>query len=126
MSKLMTISNLSKELGLVDLKDKKPQNYIIRYWEKNFKQIKPKIINKRRYYTNEQVELIKLIKFLLKNKGLTISGVKKVLDSSINKLDDYNSHGLKAEYYKKSFKLKSSEILRKIKKIKKHGKKNTY
>ncbi len=126
MSKLMTISNLSKELDLVDLKDKKPKNYIIRYWEKNFKQIKPKIINKRRYYTNEQVELIKLIKFLLKNKGLTISGVKKVLDSSINKLDDYNSHGLKAEYYKKSFKLKSSEILRKIKKIKKHGKKNTY
>ena len=122
----MTISNLSKELDLVDLKDKKPKNYIIRYWEKNFKQIKPKIINKRRYYTNEQVELIKLIKFLLKNKGLTISGVKKVLDSSINKLDDYNSHGLKAEYYKKSFKLKSSEILRKIKKIKKHGKKNTY
>ena len=122
----MTISNLSKELGLVDLKDKKPQNYIIRYWEKNFKQIKPKLINKRRYYTNEQVELIKLIKFLLKNKGLTISGVKKVLDSSINKLDDYNSHGLKAEYYKKSFKLKSSEILKKIKKIKKYGKKNTY
>ena len=122
----MTISNLSKELDLVDLKDKKPKNYIIRYWEKNFKQIKPKIINKRRYYTNEQVELIKLIKFLLKNKGLTISGAKKVLDSSINKLDDYNSHGLKAEYYKKSFKLKSSEILRKIKKIKKHGKKNTY
>ena len=126
MSKLMTISNLSKELDLVDLKDKKPKNYIIRYWEKNFKQIKPKIINKRRYYTNEQVELIKLIKFLLKNKGLTISGVKKVLDSSINKLDDYNSHGLKAEYYKKSFKLKSSEILRNIKKIKKYGKKNTY
>ena len=103
----MTISNLSKELDLVVLKDKKPKNYIIRYWEKNFKQIK-------------------LIKFLLKNKGLTISGVKKVLDSSINKLDDYNSHGLKAEYYKKSFKLKSSEILKKIKKIKKYGKKNTY
>ena len=75
----MTISNLSKELDLVDLKDKKPKNYIIRYWEKIL-QIKPKIINKRRYYTNEQVELIKLIKFLLKNKGLTISGVKKVLD----------------------------------------------
>ena len=126
MSKLMTISNLSKELDLVDLKLKKTKNYIIRYWEKNFKQIKPKIINKRRYYTNEQVELIKLIKFLLKNKGLTISGVKKVLNSSINKLDDYNSHSLKAEYYKKSFKLKSSEILKKIKKIKKYGKKNTY
>ncbi len=126
MSKLMTISNLAKELDLVDLKSKKTQNYIIRYWEKNFKQIKPKIINKRRYYTNEQVELLKLIKFLLKNKGLTISGVKKVLDSSINKLDDYNSYSLKADYYKKLFKLKSSEILKKINKIKKYGKKNSY
>ena len=122
----MTISNLAKELDLVDLKSKKTQNYIIRYWEKNFKQIKPKIINKRRYYTNEQVELLKLIKFLLKNKGLTISGVKKVLDSSINKLDDHNSYSLKADYYKKLFKLKSSEILKKINKIKKYGKKNSY
>ena len=126
MSKLINISNLSKELDLVDLKSKKPQNYIIRYWEKNFKQIKPKIINKRRYYTNEQVELMKLIKFLLKSKGLTISGVKKVLDSSINKLDDYNSHSLKTEYYKKFFKQKTNEILKKIKKIKKYGKKNSY
>ena len=126
MSKLINISNLSKELELIDLKSKKPQNYIIRYWEKNFKQIKPKIINKRRYYTNEQVELMKLIKFLLKSKGLTISGVKKVLDSSINKLDDYNSHSLKTEYYKKFFKLKTNEILKKIKKIKKYGKKNSY
>ena len=126
MSKLINISNLSKELELVDLKSKKPQNYIIRYWEKNFKQIKPKIINKRRYYTNEQVELMKLIKFLLKSKGLTISGVKKVLDSSINKLDDYNSHSLKTEYYKKFFKQKTNEILKKIKKIKKYGKKNSY
>ena len=126
MSKLINISNLSKELDLVDLKSKKPQTYIIRYWEKNFKQIKPKIINKRRYYTNEQVELMKLIKFLLKSKGLTISGVKKVLDSSINKLDDYNSHSLKTEYYKKFFKQKTNEILKKIKKIKKYGKKNSY
>ena len=126
MSKLINISNLSKELELVDLKSKKPQNYIIRYWEKNFKQIKPKIINKRRYYTNEQVELIKLIKFLLKSKGLTISGVKKVLDSSINKLDDYNSHSLKTDYYKKFFKIKTNKILKKIKKIKKYGKKNSY
>ena len=126
MNKLLNISELSKLLNLTDPITKKPLNHVLRYWEKEFKVIKPKIINKRRYYTNEQVELIKLIKFLLKNKGLTISGVKKVLDSSINKLDDYNSYGLKAEYYKKSFKLKSNEILKKIKKIKKYGKKNTY
>ena len=122
----MTISNLAKELDLVDLKSKKTQNYIIRYWEKNFKQIKPKIINKRRYYTNEQVELLKLIKFLLKNKGLTISGVKKVLDSSINKLDDYNSYSLKADYYKTKLKKKSTEVLKKIRNLKKYGKKISY
>ena len=125
MSKLINISNLSKELDLVDLKSKKPQNYIIRYWEKNFKQIKPKIINKRRYYTNEQVELMKLIKFLLKSKGLTISGVKKVLDSSINKLDDYNSHSLKTGYYKERIKKKTIEVLKRIKKLKNYGKKNS-
>ena len=32
-----------------------------------------------------------MIKFLLKNKGMTISGVKKLLNLNINKLDDYNS-----------------------------------
>ena len=31
-----------------------------------------------------------MIKFLLKNKGMTISGVKKIIKSNINKLDDYN------------------------------------
>ena len=55
---------------------KKPLNHILRYWEKEFKQIKPKKINNRRYYSPEQVEIIKMIKFLLKNKGMTISGVK--------------------------------------------------
>ena len=43
----------------------KPLNYILRYWEKKFNQIKPKKINNQRYYTLEQVEIIKLIKFLL-------------------------------------------------------------
>ena len=70
MQKLITISNLSRSLNLVDPKNKKPLNYILRYWEKEFKQIKPKIINNRRYYTSNQVKIIKLIHFLLKNKGL--------------------------------------------------------
>ena len=126
MEKFLNISDVSKRLKLIDPSSKKPLNYIIRYWEKQFKQISPKIINKRRYYSSDQIEIIKLIQFLLKKRGLTVNGVKNVLNSNINKLDDYNSHGLKAEYYKKSFKLKSSEILRRIKKIKKHGKKNTY
>ena len=107
MNKLITISELSKHLNLVSIKNGKPLNYILRYWEKEFKQIKPKIINKRRYYSFKQVEIIKFIKFLLKDKGMTIIGVKKVLKSNINKLDDYNSHSLKAHYFKNNLKIKS-------------------
>ena len=126
MDKLVNISNLSKILNLVNPKTKKPLNYIIRYWEKEFKQIKPKILRKRRYYSNNQINLIKLIKFLLKDKGMTVNGVKNVLKSNINSLDDYDSYSLKTEYQKILIKDKSKSILEKIKKIKKHGKKNTY
>ena len=125
MSKLLNISEVSKAINLVDTSNNKPLNYILRYWEKEFKQIKPKKINNRRYYTEEQVEIIKLIKFLLKNKGMTVSGVKNILNLNINKLDDYNSDSLKAEYYKKNLKLKSKNILKKINKIKNYGKKNS-
>ena len=110
----------------INLKDKKPSNHILRYWEKQFKQIKPKIINKHRYYSSSQVELLKMINFLLKNKGMTISGVKSLLELKINKLDDYDSHSLKAGYYKTKFKAKSLKLLEKIKKLKKYGKKNTF
>ena len=56
---------------------------------------------------------------------MTINGVKKVLNTDINKLDDYNSHSLKADYYKKSLKDRSKKVLKKIKDLKKYGKKNT-
>ncbi len=125
MNKLIKISELSKILNLINLKDKKPSNHVLRYWEKQFKQIKPKIINKHRYYSSSQVELLKMINFLLKNKGMTISGVKSLLELKINKLDDYDSHSLKAEYYKKSFKEKTKTVLNKLNKLKKYGKKNT-
>ena len=126
MNKYFTISELSKILDLVDPIKKKPLNHVLRYWEKEFKQIKPKKINNRRYYTSEQVEIVKLIKFLLKNKGMTILGVKNLLNLNINKLDDYYSHSLKAEYYKKVLKNKSTSLLENIKKIKSYGKKNTF
>ena len=124
MSKLVNISELSRQLNLVDPSTKKPLNHTIRYWEKEFKQIKPKKINNRRYYSSRQVELIKMIKFLLKNKGMTIEGVKTTLNSNINKLDDYNKISLKADYYKTSFKTKTKNLLEKIKKIKNYGKEN--
>ena len=125
MDKLVNISELSEILGFTNPKTKKPLNHILRYWEKEFKQINPKIINKRRFYSKEQVETIRLIKFLLKDKGMTIQGVKIVLNSNINKLDDYNSHSLKAEYQKENLKVKSRKILSKILKIKQYGKKNS-
>jgi DNA-binding transcriptional MerR regulator len=125
MSKFITISELAKILNLLDTKSKKPLNHVLRYWEKKFKQIRPKKINNRRYYSPHQVELIKLIKFLLKNKGMTIEGVKNQLNLNINKLDDDNSHGLKADYYKFKIKLNSKKILNKIRKLKLYGKKNT-
>ena len=123
MNKLINISELSKLLKIVNIKTKKPSNYILRYWEKEFKQIKPIIIKNRRYYSKKQINIIKLIKFLLKDKGMTISGVKNVLKSNINSLDDYNSYSLKADYHKEVIKDKSKKILEKLKKIKKYGKK---
>jgi len=125
VGRLFNISEVSKIIKLVDESNKKPLNYILRYWEKKFKQIRPKKINNRRYYTEQQVEIIKLIKFLLKSKGMTISGVKNLLNLNVNKLDDYNSDSLKADYYKLSLKEKSKKLLEKIKKLKNYGKKNT-
>ena len=125
MDKLINISELSEILGFINPKTKKPLNHILRYWEKEFKQINPKIIKRRRFYSKEQVETVKLIKFLLKDKGMTIQGVKIVLNSNINKLDDYNSYGLKAEYQKEYLKVKSKKILNRILKIKQYGKKNS-
>ena len=125
MTKLFNISEVSKIINLYDPLKKKPLNHVIRYWEKEFKQIKSKKINKRRYYSIKQVGIIKMIKFLLKNKGMTIKGVKNLLESNVNKLDDHNILSLKASYYKTDQKYKSKKLLEKIKKIKSYGKKNT-
>ena len=125
MDKLVNISQLAGMLKLIDSKSNKPLNHVLRYWEKEFKQIKPTILNKRRYYSQKQVEIIKLINFLLKDKGMTINGVKNILKKKLNKLDDYNSFSLQADHYKKILKNKSKTLLYKIRKLKKHGKKNT-
>ena len=124
MNKLISISEASKKLNLIDTITKKPLNHILRYWEKEFKQIRPKKINNRRYYSTEQIEIIKMIKFLLKNKGMTILGVKELMNININKLDDRNIHSLKAEAQRMILSAKSKKILKKIKYIKNYGKKN--
>ena len=125
MTKLINISAVSRILNNIDDKTNKPLNYILRYWEKEFKIIRPKKINNRRYYSEKQIEILKMIKFLLRNKGMTISGVKNLLNQKINDLDYTNTISLKADYYKNNLSTKSKKILEKIKKIKEYGKKNT-
>ena len=125
ISKLLSITEVSRLLKLIDPITKKPSNHILRYWEKEFSQIKPKKINNRRYYSAKQVEIIKMIKFLLRNKGMTILGVKNILKLNINKLDVDNNHSLKADYYKTYLKTKSKAVLEKINKLKSYGKKNS-
>ena len=66
-----------------------------------------------------------MIKFLLKNKGMTITGAKKIMDININKLDANNDDGLKADYKNIFLKTKSKLILEKLRKIKRHGKKDS-
>ena len=123
MSKLFSISELSKSLNIENLENNKISNHTLRYWEKEFKQLKPKFIKKR---TSKQIEVVKLIKFLLKDKGMTVKGVKKILNDKINKLDDYDFNSLKTEYFKINIKNKSKNILAKINKLKKYGKKNSH
>jgi len=78
-----TIGEVAKELDLVNKKTGHLQTHTIRYWETQFKQIRPIIrAGKRRYYSLKNLELFKYIKFLLKEKGLTISGVKKMLNEA--------------------------------------------
>ena len=125
MTKLANISEVAKILNLVHPETKKPLNHVLRFWEKKFKQIRPKIINNRRYYSPEQVEIIKKIKFLLKTKKMTIFGARNLLNGNINKLDDYNISSLDTDYYKNLFKTKGKLILKKLHSIKKYGKKNT-
>ena len=85
-----TIGEVTKELGLINQKTGRIQTHTIRYWETQFKQIKPIIrAGKRRYYSTKVFKIIKYIKFLLKEEGLTINGAKKILNmTKTDSLDD--------------------------------------
>ena len=115
-----TISEVVKILGLKSRKGSTLPTHTIRFWESQFRQLKPTILSgNRRYYSIKDVEKISLIKYLLKDQGLTINGAKKVLNSNINNLDDFNSSSIKAAYFKKEIKIKSRELLKRIKGLKK-------
>ena len=111
-----TIGEVAKDLNLVDKKTGNIQTHTLRYWESQFRQIKPTIrAGGRRYYSEKDFKIIKYVKFLLKDKGLTISGVKKILnDKDTQFLDEDINLGV----YRRD--LKATKIIKgKIKNISK-------
>ena len=114
-----SIGEVAKILNLVNKKKGSLNTHTIRFWEKEFNNIKPKIFaGKRRYYDNKSIEVLKKIKFLLKNQGLTIKGAKKVLSTSESfRLDDLSNKPINVD--KNIFlKKKISKISKLIKEIK--------
>ena len=80
MSKFIGISQVSKLLNLIHPATKKPLNHILRYWEKEFKEIQPKKKSSgTRKYTPEMVRTLQFIHHLVKEKGMTLEGAKKQL-----------------------------------------------
>tara|TARA_B100001121_G_C18592324_1_gene575262 strand:- start:268 stop:639 length:372 start_codon:yes stop_codon:yes gene_type:complete len=114
-----TISEVVKILKLKSNKEGKLPTHTIRFWEKQFKQIKPKIFNSnRRYYDENTINLLKKVKFLLKDQGMTINGVKKILDNKESLvLDEIANNSIRADNFKNKL-IKISKILKKLKNLK--------
>ena len=112
-----SIGEVAKILNLVNEEKGTLNTHTIRFWEKEFKQIKPNILNgNRRYYNNDTIEVLKKVKYLLKDQGMTINGAKKVLNSDKSlKLDELPNNSINADY---SIKIKLKKISDPIKKIK--------
>ena len=116
-----SIGEVAKDLNLINSKTGKLNTHTIRFWEKEFKQIKPKIFSgKRRYYDKKTIDTLKKIRFLLKEKGYTINGVKKFLinERSFN-LDESLNNSINTS--KNNLKSKLKKISNLVKEIKKLG-----
>ena len=114
-----TIGEVAKILNLKTNKKGELPTHIIRFWETQFKQIKPKILNSnRRYYDEDCINLLKKVKFLLKEQGMTINGVKKLLngDQSL-KLDEMANNSIRADNLRNKL-VKISKIVKNIKELK--------
>ena len=114
-----TIGEVVRIIGLKSKKGQSIPTHTIRYWEKEFKQIKPKILNgNRRYYNQKNIEILKKVHFLLKEQGMTIRGVKKILDNKdFLKLDETKNNSINPKEFKNKL-VKFSNLLKKLKKIK--------
>ena len=115
-----SIGEVAKILDLVNKKKGTLNTHTIRFWEKEFKQVKPNILNgNRRYYNNDTIEVLKKVQYLLKDQGMTINGAKKVLNSDKSlKLDELPNNSINAEYNIKNKLKKISSLIKQIKKLK--------
>ena len=114
-----TIGEVVKIIGLQSKKGQSIPTHTIRYWEKEFKQIKPKILNgNRRYYDEKNITLLKKVHFLLKEQGMTINGVKKILNNKEPlKLDEMQNNSIKNVNIKNKL-IKISNIVKSLKNLK--------
>ena len=117
-----TIGEVAKILNLKTNNKGVLPTHVIRFWETQFKQIKPKVLyGNRRYYDEKTIYLLKKVKYLLKEQGLTINGVKKILNKEDSlKLDEIADQTIRTENLKNKL-LKISSKLKELK----HGKKDT-
>ena len=115
-----SISEVARILGLINKKNGKLNTHTIRFWEKEFKQIKPRILaGRRRYYDSRSIEVLKKIKFLLKEKGLTINGAKKIIDDNGSfKLDGLKNRSINSDIKIKNRLQNISNLIKELKKIK--------
>ena len=114
-----TIGEVAKILQLKSKKKGVLPTHTIRFWETQFIQIKPKILNaNRRYYDERTINLLKKIRFLLKDKGMTINGVKKVLKGEESlELDEMANNSIKADNLRNKI-IKISKIVKNLKNLK--------
>ena len=111
-----TIGEVAKILSLNSKEGRSISTHTIRFWEKEFKQLKPRILNgNRRYYDEKNIKLLEKVYFLLKEQGMTINGVKKILNNNEPlKLDEMTNHSIKAHKLKNKLK-KISNLIKSLK-----------
>ncbi|WP_031479987.1 MerR family transcriptional regulator [Maridesulfovibrio frigidus] len=81
--KIYKIGQAAKLVGL--------KSYVLRFWEGEFEQLEPiRTASGQRLYNDDHVKLIRRIKTLLHDEGLTIEGARKRLDS-FDPQDESNS-----------------------------------
>ena len=114
-----TIGEVARILDLKSSKKGVLPTHTIRFWETQFKQIKPKVMNaNRRYYDENSINLLKKVKFLLKEQGMTINGVKKVLNGEQSlELDEMANNSIKADDLRNKL-IKISKNVKNLKNLK--------